>query len=125
MIVRLCAEILAEAILNAHGRLRILPLFKDGFATDHAARTALEATSIVKNRLVAFSGHLVKSCRAAHNQLLEFRIGSLNAFLNLDMSVFFVDLKLVEGKLLVDVNSDVDHSAFTPFMATLASLNRP
>ena len=54
----------AEAVLNAHSRLRVLPFLNYGVAAQYAAGTALKAAGVIENRFAALV-ILIQASRAA------------------------------------------------------------
>ena len=107
-ITRACScpayKILAETIFDTHGRLRILPLLKDGLAADHATGATFEATRIIE-ALAAIVLDLVKSRRTAQHELAEFLVRRI-VFQN-DMGVLFANIELIDRELLVDIDGDI------------------
>ena len=129
-ITRACScpayKILAETIFDTHGRLRILPLLKDGLAADHATGATFEATRIIE-ALAAIVLDLIKSCRTTQHELAEFLVRRI-LFQN-DMGVLLVNIELIDRELIVDIDGDITnvlyHSALIPFMASLAIFMMP
>ena len=120
---------LPEAVLDAHRGAGVDPLLDDRAPAGYAARAALQAAGVVEG-LGAVFVDLVEGRRAHADQLEELLAVGLGAvvFGQHDVRGLLVDLVLVDGQGLVDVDrdlADLAHSARTAFLTSPASLSRP
>ena len=122
-------QMLAQAVLDAHRRAGVDPLLDDGALAGDAAGAALQATGVVEG-LHAVLIDLVQGRGADADQLEELLVVGLGTVVlgQLDVRSLLVELVLVDGQRLVDVDRDLAnlaHSAFTAFMTSRPSLNMP
>ena len=99
---------LPEPVLHAHRGPGVLPLLDDGALAGDAAGAALQAAGVVEG-LRAVPVDLVQGRGADADQLEELLVVGLGAVVlgQLDVRGLLVDLVLVDGQRLVDVDRDL------------------